>query len=331
MVGPKVSQWSVLVWMALGLCTASIRADDEFADCTLIRSLPKTTAQMNLLHRENAKNRCEQLGEGQSLETTNFGIIRTARESIDKNPKPALRYSIISVGLIMDSADRADLPLTSRSKILEYLDDHYVSIQVRQRRDLVNGKLYFHHLPLAATANFRGVKVTQPFDRMVSTAMQDFRSVGLFTKTAPNELKPEDLRTLVLIFRNTVLKSESRTASQFEYGFVRGREGSKPDRLTAHVFVTSRDRTELVALNTYHRPSRPDDCSIRGAVAITDFDKSGIIPKESATRSYRLDALRVFPMANIEEYCTKNNLKGGFFENVDTVLDILIDQLHPKN
>ncbi len=51
------------------------------------------------------------------------------------------------------------------------------------RRDLVTGKLYFHHLPLAATANFRGSKVTQKFDQLVNDAVKDFRSVGLFCKT----------------------------------------------------------------------------------------------------------------------------------------------------
>ena len=107
---------------------------------------------------------------------------------------------------------------------------------------------------------------------------------------------------------------------------MRGREGSKEDRLATHVFVTSNDRSQLVYLNPYRRPSRPETCSIRGSVVITEFDRTGVFPKESATRSYRLDSRRVFPMENIEEYCNKNELKGGFFENVDTVLDVLIDQ-----
>lgn len=326
----KVS-WPLMAWIIVGWSVSTtLRAADEFSDCKVIRTLPKTTGEMDRLHRDNSGNQCEPLTDGLSLETTNFGIIKSARESLDKTSKPALRFGIVSVGLIMDSSDRADLPMASRGKILEYLDQHYVSVQVRQRRDLVNGKLYFHHRPLAATANFRGSKVTQPFDKMVTTAVRDFRSVGLFSKVPQDERKPEDLRTLVLMFRNTILKSESRTTSQFEYAFVRGREGNKADRLTCHVFVTSKDRSELVALNPYHRPAGPNDCSIRGSVVITEYDRSGIIPKESATRSYRLDALRVFPMANIEDYCTKNELKGGFFENVDTVLDVLIDQLHPK-
>ncbi len=133
------------------------------------------------------------------------------------------------------------------------------------------------------------------------------------------------------MFRNTVIKSESRTGSQFEYAFVRGRESGKSERLIPHVFVTANDRSQLVYLNPYHRPTRPDDCSIRGSVVITEFDRSGVIPKESATRSYRLDSRRIFPMVNIEEYCTQKELKGGFFENVDVVLDVLIDQMQAKN
>ncbi len=333
MVKPAGATLSLWCWslVMVGLLALPGHAADEFSDCKIVRSLPKSTADMDRLHRENSGNQCEPLTEGQSLETTTYSAIRTARESLDKAAKPAVRFGIISVGLIMDSADRSDLPLASRSKILDYMEQHYVSIQVRMRRDLVTGKQYFHHRPLAATANFRGSKVTQPFDKLVTTAVRDFRSVGLFCKTAPDDRKPEDLRTLVLMFRNTVLKSESRTASQFEYAFVRGREGGKEDRLTTHVFVTSNDRSQLVYLNPYHRPTRPDDCSIRGSVVITEYDKTGVFPKESATRSYRLDSKRIFPMENIEDYCTKNQLKGGFFENVDTVLDVLIDQMRPKN
>ena len=332
MVRPtKAAAIFVLGSIAFNLLSGLTSAADEFSDCKIIRSLPRTTAEMEGLHRENGGNQCEPLSDNQSLETTNFSLIKTARSSLEKNPKPAVRYGILSVGLIMDAGDRADLPTVSRGKILDYMEQHYVSIQVRMRRDLVTGKPYFHHRPLAATANFRGSKLTQPFEQLVSVAVRDFRSVGLYTKTPIDERTPEDLRTLVLMFRNTVLKSGSRTGSQFEYAIVRGRESNKEDRMTTHVFVTSNDRTQLVYLNPYHRPTRPEDCGIRGSVVITEFDKSGIFPKESATRSYRLDSRRIFPMENIDEYCRKNDLKGGFFENVDTVLDVLIDQMHTKN
>ncbi len=182
-MAPTITVWGrVLVGFALLGLQPYVQAADEFSDCKVIRTLPKTTAEMERLHRDNSSNQCEPLTDGQSLETTTYSTIQTARESLDKSPKPAIRFGIISVGLVIDSTDQADLPMASRRTILDYIDKHYVSIQVRMRRDLVTGKQYFHHRPLAATAKFSGSKITQPFDRLVSTALRDFRSVGLFSK-----------------------------------------------------------------------------------------------------------------------------------------------------
>lgn len=320
------SMGTVLLLSAVAAAPALI-ADDEFSDIRIIRTLPKTTGELDRLHRDSSGNTCEPIAEGQSLDSSNIASVRT--DSRGRPSRPAARQSVLSVGLIMDAGDRAELPVASRGKILDYMEEHYVSIQVRVRRDLLNDKLYFHHRPLAATAQYRGSKVTRPFEKLVSTAVREFRSVGLFSQSR-DERKPEDLRTLVLLFKNTVLKSGSRTIDQYEYAFVRGRQGSREDRLDTHVFVTSNDRTQLVYLNPYARPMRPEDCSIRGAIAITDYDGTGIIPRESATRSYRLNARRIFPMENIDAYCQKNNLSGGIYEHLDVVLDVLIDQMTGK-
>ena len=181
MFKPTTATFILYAWTT-AFMPSVIQAADEYSDCKVIRSLPKTTAEMDRLHRDNSGNQCEPLGEGESLETTSYSVIHTARGAMDKTARPAMRFGILSVGLIMDTGDKADLPLASGSKILDYMATHYVSIQVRQRRDLVSGKQYFHHRPLAATANFRGSKVTQPFDKLVTTAVRDFRSVGLFSK-----------------------------------------------------------------------------------------------------------------------------------------------------
>ncbi len=69
--------------------SARCQAADEFGDCKVIRLLPKTTAEMDRLHRDNSGNQCEPLGDGQSLETTDFSIIKTVRESLEKSPRPA--------------------------------------------------------------------------------------------------------------------------------------------------------------------------------------------------------------------------------------------------
>jgi hypothetical protein len=313
---------------SIALTQGVVRGADEFGDVKVIGSLPRTNAEIERLHRASGGNACERIAEGQSLEVNSFTTVLTESDRSKKSARSiaAARHSVISVGLTMDSLDRADLPLGSRTQILDYLDKNYISIQVRVRRDLLDGKLYFHHRPLAVTAQYRGSKLSQKFEPIVSNAVREFRSIGLFAKPSKTRT-PEELRTLVLLFKNTSLKSGGRTGDQFEFAFVRGRESKTPGRLETHVFVTSEERSQLTYLNPYTRPSSSNDCSIRGAVAITEFN--GLYPKDSAVRNYRLDARRIFPMTNIDAYCKSHDLEGGLYDHLDTVLDVLIDQMNP--
>lgn len=300
---------------------------DEFSDLKIIRSLPRSTTDLERAHRTSQSEACERISEGQSLEVTSFTTILTERDKRDgirARPLPAARHSVMSVGLIMENSDRSTLPILSRSSILDYLDKHYVAIQLRVRRDL-DKKLYFHHRPLAVTAQYKGSKLTQKFEPIVANAIRDFHSIGIFTKVT-ERLKPENLRTIVLLFKNSVLKPGLRTADQFEYAFVRGRQGKNETRLDTHLFVTSNDRSQVTYLNSYVPPISPNSTSIRGSVVITDFDSKGIYPRESATRSYRLDAKRIYSMTSIDAFCKENGLPGGIYENLDTVLDALIDE-----
>lgn len=323
------------VWLAMGLVGAMLatRAGnaagiDEFAGIKVIHTLPRTSFELERAHRSSGSDACERIAEKQSLELTSFLTIlteRDRREAARIRPMPTARQSVLSVGLTMDASDRADLPTVSRGSILDYLDSNYVAIQVRVRRDLLDRKLYFHHRPLAVTAQFRGSRMTQKFEPVVANAINDFHSIGLFAKEGAT-MAPENLRTLVLLFKNSVIRSGARTRDQFEFAFIRGKEGKSDTRLDSHVFVTSRDRSQLTYLKPYSPPTSPNACSIRGSIVITDFDSSGIYPKESATRSFRLDARRTFPMSSIEAYCKEQSLVGGLYDNLDQVLDALIDE-----
>ena len=321
--------WTVVIALAsVGLPASRAAGIDEFAGIKVIGSLPRTSVELERAHRSSAADACERIAEKQSLELSSFSTIlteRDRREAARIRPMPTARHSVMSVGLSMEAADRSDLPTVSRVTILDYLDSNYVAIQVRVRRDLLDRKLYFHHRPLAVTAQFRGSKMSQKFEPVVANAINDFHSIGLFTKQA-ERLEPENLRTLVLLFKNSIIKSGSRTRDQFEFAFVRGTESKSETRLDSHVFVTSRDRSQITYLNPYVPPTNPNSCSIRGSIVITDFDSTGIYPKESATRSFRLDARRTFPMASIDAYCKEQSLVGGIYDNLDDVLDALIAQ-----
>ncbi|MEZ6074648.1 MAG: hypothetical protein R3C56_02925 [Pirellulaceae bacterium] len=47
------------------------------------------------------------------------------------------------------------------------------------------------------------------------------------------------------------------------------------------MFVTTDDRQTLNYLAPYSQPLRPSQSSILGRIAVTDYDSSGIYPKES--------------------------------------------------
>ncbi len=79
------------------------------------------------------------------------------------------------------------------------------------RKDLLDRKLYFHHRPIAATAQYRGSRVSHAFEPIVSQSIRDFHGIGLFVEET-RILKAEKLRTLVLIFKNNVLMGRTGLA-----------------------------------------------------------------------------------------------------------------------
>src|SRR5690606_30138518 len=93
----------------------------------------------------------------------------TERDRKQKNPPlPASRTGFLSIGLELPDSDKASLPTLSRSQIIDYLDSHYMLLEARVRRDLLDRKPYYHHRPIAVTARYTGPKVTQAFEPLVA-------------------------------------------------------------------------------------------------------------------------------------------------------------------
>ena len=239
---------------------------------------------------------------------------------------PSGRRSLFTVGLQFESADRAALPALSGAKIASYIDEKFVAIQCRVRKDYLDRKLYYHHRPLALTTHYTGSKITDAFEPVVSHSVKDFHGIGLYVKE-PGVLKAEKLRTMVMVFKNRMLRGGStKPIDQFEFAFVRGREGKTPDSLQQHVFVTSNSRTTLNYLRPYSLPRSTNGVGILGRVAITKYDDTtGLYPVICATRSFKLNAGLVTPMETINSYCTQQRLTGGLANNLDTILDAAID------
>lgn len=301
---------------------------DEFASIKIIRALPSSRIELEDAHRRSSVDACEPLAAGLPLETTSYAPYITDRDRMESKrfgPVSAIRRAIFSVGLTILPSDRATLPMISRGSIVDYLDKHYVIIEVRIRRDLLDRELYFHHRPIAVTALFRGSRLSQKFEPVVTNSMRAFHSLGIYSKSQ-EKLQPKDLRTLVLLFKNTIAGAQSNSKEQYEFAFVRGRPSSNPDQLEIHTFVTTEQRTKLMYVNSFLPPTRPQACGILGNVVITDFDSTGLYPRDSSTRSYRIDQKASYDLAQLDQHCKSNKLEGSAFGNLDYVLDAIIDQ-----
>jgi hypothetical protein len=179
---------------------------------------------------------------------------------------------------------------------------------------------------LALTTHYTGSKFTDAFEPVVSHSIKDFHGIGLFVKE-PGVLKAEKLRTMVMIFKNRMLRGGStRPIEQFEFAFVRGRDGKTPDALKQHVFVTSNNRAQLNYLRPYSPPRSQNACGILGRIAVTKYDDTtGLYPVICATRNFKLNSGWSMPIETVNAYCVQQKLAGGIAYNLDTVLDAAID------
>ncbi len=315
--------------IAIACFANTVFGADDFADLKTITVLPITEQQVKTAFDRSVADACEQLPADQPLEMRSFTPFLTERDRrASKGPGiPSTRQSVLSVGLDFSAEDRATLPKISGGRIADYLDTNCVLIQARVRKDMLDRKLYFHHRPLAATAQFRGSRVSHPFEPIVAASIRDFHGIGLFVEET-RILKAEKLRTLVLVFKNNVLTSStgSRTREQYEFAFIRGREGKSPDRLDHHLFVTTDDRQTLHYMNPYLQPQRPAQCSILGSIAVLDYDSTGLFPKESATRRFKLSKRSTFTAEQIDAFCNQHMLEGGINSNLTQILDAAIEE-----
>lgn len=300
-------------------------AIDEFKDLKTIQLLPMTDAEVEFAHSRSRGETCELIAAGELMETRAFAMNLTDRDRRENTRRPpSARHPLFTVGLSIDPLDQADLPKLSRSKILSYMEEHFVVLQARVRQDLLDRKLYFHHRPIAVTTQFAAPRLTVAFEPVIANSIQDFHSLGLFTSET-RRLKPENLRTLVLLFKNNLLAGK-RTRAEYEYAFIHGVPDKTGKALEHHIFVTSDGRQKLNYLTDYRSPRRQRDCSIHGSVVITDYDATGIFPKSSATKSYDLNVSRSYTLKEIDQFCLNQNLTDGLRKNLDTILVAVVEQ-----
>ena len=140
---------------------------DEFDDLKTISRLPTSSLEVASAHSRSRADACEQIAAGEPVSIHSFTTFLTQRDRGSRSaargerPRASSRHPAFSVGIEFDTQDRNALPTLSRSTIVDYVDEHFVSIQVRMRRDLLDRKIYFYHRPIALTFAYRGSRLSQ--------------------------------------------------------------------------------------------------------------------------------------------------------------------------
>ena len=297
-----------------------------------ISSLPEKDFELAAAHDQARKDACEALPVGDAVLVSGFQPYLTKRdyrEYAEDVPALSTRRPIFTVGLDMYALDQRDLPALSGRKIVSYLSNHYICLQVRIQKEPVTEELFLHHRPIACVAKFKGSRLTQEPTEGLTSSLKNYRSLGLFLGEDERPT-PSSLRTLVLLHRGEVKDEQGRDQEKFEYVFIRAsRDRLDPEKLELHTFATTDHRTVLHHMHLDERPNDTDDCSIKTMIQVTDYSHAGLYPSETATRGSQFNDQAEYSLAALETYAEEQGWEGGPLGNLNRLLDDLIDSKVP--
>jgi hypothetical protein len=305
------------------------KADGPPPGIRTFSSMPRSASDIASAYLRAANQSVEFLQKGEPLELSSYTPYLTRRDRIEKHaklPNPSTRRSMFSIGVQVSKEDQVRLPKLSAALILDYLSDHYVSVQARIQKDAGTGTLYLHQRPIVVTSKYGTIKLTEDFAPAVANSVRDIHSLGLYVpvKTPPT---PENLRTLVLIHKHDALDAKSnRIEPRYELVIVRGRANFGGSKLELHCFATSDERTQLHYLKSGRAPTRFNDCTLRANVYFSRYTGGDLVPADSVLRSQTINSQATFDMKDLNSY-TRNSLKlsGDALTNINEVLDAIID------
>lgn len=296
----------------------------------IVRKLPQTQSEILLAHRNSANDACQPVAIGEPIEITSFTPFLPGHSSPSAElirSIPSSRRHILSIGFDMLDSDRQSLPTISGNQILNYLDEHYVSIQVVVQKDSLDGILYLHHRPMATVASYRKSALSQDLTPGIATSLAEYRSLGLFVR--PGDVPDsENLRTLVLVHKSQhqplSLAGARALKAEYEFVFVRAR-ATEVKGLILNTFVTRDTRRSIHYLKSCKAPWSASRCSITTDLAISEYDATGLVPVSSTTRGSRMNAIESFSMSDLNGFARKQRWEGGAFAHLSKTLDAIID------
>ncbi len=272
--------------------------------------------------RQRINDTCEALREGEPLQLTQFTSQLTPRDR-QKQADDARSYTrrpILTVGLNIREADKKTLPLVSRSLILSYVEDHYISLQARIAKDPATGKLILHYRPLAGVATFSGLPLSQEWVESVASTVRDIRGLGIYE----GKDSDDDSQTAVILFRSAWLEEESSQPTyRHELGIVHAVPSkSDPNSLDLEMFTTSKNRLHW----HYFKPEKTkktrslSQCDLIASVRFDEYTSDGLQPKSSVTRALKVNGDETYHVAAIDQYLKEQGLNGGWSSHLKQAL-----------
>ena|SRR5436190_9171651 len=294
----------------------------------VLTKMPRNGTEVAKAHLSNDGDAAEFLLGGEVLELNSFALKLTKRDGAPpkggKLPNPSTRKFLMSVGIDLKKEDQARLPTLSKDKILDYLKEHYVSVQARVQKD-AKGTQYLHHRCIVATGTFRGGKLTEDFHPAVGNAVKDIHALGIFVppKTDPT---PENLRTAVLVHKHTGIDLiAKKTRPEWEFIIIRGRQTAL-GKLDLYCFVTTEQRTKLHLLQSAQKsPTRYSECSLKAQVYFSKYVDGGLIPADSVVRNQTVNSRASFVLKDLDALVKSELHLTDAFTNLNETLDAIID------
>ncbi|MBA4017498.1 MAG: hypothetical protein C0483_10030 [Pirellula sp.] len=329
---PRCWSWATLLALALlGGAT-----DSSAQERRIVRSLPRDDKEIAEAFAAAAGNVCRAVREGRSSEVHDLSPLTAGDAGLKVTmtvggrslPIPMARKTVLSVGVAIAPDDVATLPLISSSAIQQYLNTHYVCLQVMIRRDLDTGSLCLHDTASAACLPCEGSLLTEEFEPLVRDSLQDTRCLGLFVAADETDdaVTPG---TLVFVVRNPFYDENApgKTKPSYELLFVRAktkRSTLGDEDLELHAFMTAEARKTLKRLPPYQAPESNTSCVLSGTVTFLGYASDGLTPAASALRTLEVRSTTEMKEEQLNALAATKSGKHHWLERPSAVLDAII-------
>lgn len=308
---------------------------DRMTDIRYIMKLPIDPIRIEAAHRQRRTDSAEALPSGEPLLLQQFSLGLTARDKFRREPIPAARRQVLTVGLSMLDIDQQSLPPLSRNAIMDFIEQHYMSIQARIMRDPVTEKWILHHRPIALVAKYRNLPLTQDFNETLSKTVSDMRGIGIYKPQGINS--ESKTQTAVWLFRSDWIDPGMGFAMpRLEYVFIHAvpENDSEDSPLRMHVFCTTQQRTLFHYLGDrgqMQQPDRPGKVDVLGTIAITGYTSNGLTPSTSASRDVRIQGAKHYTLPDIERHLKEKGIELPWNEALVSLFESMIDGSLPQS